>query len=279
MRQLVVKKTTMDDFVSSFPIRVRPQPVQCGFCLHGAKEFELHCQKECWSLHFYNYSGTLKIAGKSLAFQSGSVSLIPPGAEVQWHFPPYASHYYAHFKSRSPSRGGHLDICVLSPVDAIPDGFGAQFDDMVRFFAAGDMLRAGIRLWDLLFQIAEPLGRPAFSHLPHPTLQVALAVIRNNPGKNLRVQNLAAQLGVSRSQLTRLFQKEFQCGAKEYILRSNIRRACGLLRRSSMGIKSIAMSCGFNDLSHFNKTIRRETGSSPTRYRLHNQQVHAYSSL
>ena len=259
--------------VSSFPIKVRPQPVQCGLCLHGAKAFEVHCQKECWSLHFYNYSGTLKIAGKSLVFQTGSVSLIPPGAEVQWHFPPHASHYYAHFKSRVPSRGGCVDICVLNPVDAVLDGFGGQFDELVRFFAAGDKLRASVRLWDLLFQLAQPASATAFSHILHPTLQVALAVIRNNPGKNLRVQNLAAQLGVSRSQLTRLFQKEFQCGAKEYILRSNIGRACSLLRRSAMSIKSIAMSSGFNDLAHFNKAIRKETGSSPTQYRLQKSRV------
>jgi AraC-like DNA-binding protein len=252
---------------------MRPQPVQCGLCLHGAKGFEVHCQKECWSLHFYNYSGTLKIAGKTLVFHSGSVSLIPPGAEVQWQFPPHASHYYAHFKTRSHSRGGCVDISVLSPVDAIPDGVGGQFDDLVRFFAAGEMLRASIRLWDLLFQIAEPQGSPVFSHIPHPALQVALALIRNNPGKNLRVQHLAAQTGVSRSQLTRLFQREFRCGVKEYIQRANIARATGLLRRSAMTIKSIAMTCGFNDLSHFNKTIRRETGTSPTRYRLQTPRV------
>lgn len=262
----------MSDLVSSFPIQVRPQPVQCGLCLHGAKAFEVHCQEECWSLHFYNYAGTLNIAGKSLSFESGSVSLIPPGHQVQWHFPPHASHYYAHFKSRPRSQGGSVNIHLLSSVDAIPEGIGGQFDELVRFFAAGEVLRASVKLWDLLFQIAQPSSLPAFSHNLNPTLQIALAVIRNNPGKNLRVQNLATQMGVSRGQLTRLFQKEFQCGVKEYIQRANIARAKGLLHRSAMSIKSIAVSCGFNDLSHFNKKIRRETGVSPTQYRLQNPQ-------
>jgi len=204
----------------------------------------------------------LKIGGKSLVFQNGSVSLIPPGAEVQWHFPPHASHYYAHFKSRSTSRGGCVDISVLNPVDSIPDGLGGQFDDLVRFFEAGDNLRASVRLWDLLFRLTEPPSSPAFSHILHPTLQIALSVIRNNPGKNLSVQNLAAQLGVSRSQLTRLFQKEFQCGAKEYILQANIGRACSLLRRSAMSIKSIAMSSGFNDLPHLTRQSERKQGAA-----------------
>jgi AraC-like DNA-binding protein len=241
--------------------------------LHGAKAYEAHCQKECWSLHFYNYAGTLKMEGKSLTFQSGSVSLIPPGVEAQWHFPPYASHYYAHFKSRPRSQGGGVDICLLSSADVVPDGFGGQLDELMRSFAAGDVLRASVSLWDLLFQLINPAAAPAFSHLLHPTLQIALAVIRNNPGKNLRVQHLAAQMGVSRSQLTRLFQKEFQCGVKEYIQRANIARATSLLRRSAMTIKSIAISCGFNDLSHFNKTIRREIGTSPSQYRLQNSRV------
>jgi len=183
MRLVVVKNAKVSYTTFHFPIQVRPQPVQCGLCLHGIKAFEVYSQKECWSIHFYNYAGILKIDGKSLAFESGSVSLIPPGFEVEWQFPPHASHYYAHFKSRALSQTGGVDICLLSSSDAVPDGFGGQFDELVRFFAAGDVLRASVRLWDLLFQLARPAVAPASSHLLHPTLQIALTVIRNNPTK------------------------------------------------------------------------------------------------
>ncbi|MFZ4683284.1 MAG: helix-turn-helix domain-containing protein [Terrimicrobiaceae bacterium] len=74
-------------------------------------------------------------------------------------------------------------------------------------------------------------------------------------------------MGISRNQLTRLFQKEFQCGAKEYLRQIQTTRALDLLENSALSVKSIALSCGFCDLSHFNKAIRKKTGACPTQYR------------
>lgn len=244
---------------------MRPRLVQCGLCLHGRKAVETHLQRECWSLHFYHYAGALRTGGTSHRFLQGSASLIPPGCEAEWRFPPHASHYYAHFKCAT--KANIVLIPVLRAPDAMPPGFGNQFDELVRFFSSGELQRANVRLWDLLFQIAEPSPLlPAVEHL-HPNLQIALAVIRNSPGQKLAVQRLAAGMGISRNQLTRLFQKEFQCGAKEYIRQINITRALDLLEHTALSLKSIALSCGFCDLSHFNKAIRSKTGVCPTRYR------------
>jgi transcriptional regulator GlxA family with amidase domain len=160
-----------------------------------------------------------------------------------------------------------VPVPVLRPPDAIPPGFGNQFDELIRFHRAGENQRASIRLWDLLFQIADPAPiLETVEHL-HPNLQIALAMIRNSPGQKLSVQRLADAMGISRNQLTRLFEKEFQCGAREYLQRIKIARALDLLKHSALSIKSIALSSGFCDLSHFNKAIRSKTGVCPTRYR------------
>ena len=241
--------------------------MQCGLCLHGRKALESHLQRECWSLHFYHYAGSLRTGGMSYPFLPGSASLIPPGCEAQWRFPPHASHYYAHFKYAT--KANIVPVPELRPPDAMPPVFGIQFDELVRFFSSGEHQRANVRLWDLLYQIAEPrLSLPAVEHL-HPNLQIALAVIRNSPGQKLTVQRLAAGMGISRNQLTRLFQKEFHCGAKEYIREIQTTRALDLMKNSALSLKSIALSCGYCDLSHFNKAIRKKTGTCPTRYRQH----------
>ena len=205
--------------------------------------------------------------GISHPFLQGSVSLIPPGCEAEWRFPPHASHYYAHFKCVPRSNRSNVSIPVLRPSYAIPPSFGNQFDELVRFFNSGEHQRANVRLWELLFQIARPGPSPPTGKHLHPNLQIALAVIRNSPSQKLTVQRLAAGMGISRNQLTRLFQKEFQCGAKEYIQRTKITRALDLLEHSALSLKSIAVSCDFCDLSHFNKAIRAKTGLCPTRYR------------
>lgn len=239
--------------------------MQCGLCLHGRKAVESHLQRECWSLHFYHYAGSLRTGGLSHRFQQGSASLIPPGCETEWRFPPHASHYYAHFKYAV--KANIAPIPVLRLPDAVPPSFGNQFDELIHFFNSRESQRASIRLWDLLFQISEPRSSlPAAEHL-HPNLQIALAVIRNSAGQKLTVQRLAAEMGISRNQLTRLFQKKFLCGPQEYIRRIKITRALDLLEHSALSLKSIALTCGFCDPSHFNKAIRSKTGLCPTQYR------------
>jgi AraC-like DNA-binding protein len=249
---------------NALSLRARPRLVQCGLALHGAKSREAHLQRECWSLHFYHYAGRLRAEGRTYRFQAESASLIPPGCEAEWQFPPHASHYYAHFKS-GPGAGEHGPFPLLREAAALPPGLGMQFDDLVRRFDAGERLRANVRLWDILFQVVQPEESPP-PHL-HPHLQIALAVLRNSGGRTPGVRTLAAGMGVSRNQLTRLFRREFDCSAKEYIQRERVQRALALLDRSSLSVKSIAAVSGFYDLAHFNKVVRRETGLCPTRYR------------
>jgi len=238
---------------------------------------ETHLQRECWSLHFYHYAGSLRAEGMVYSFLPGSASLLPPACEVEWRFPPHASHYYVHFKNPAKAKG--VSVPVLRPPDAIPPGFGNQFDELIRFFSGGENQRASIRLWDLLFQIVEPISpRQPVEHL-HPSLQTALAVIRNSPGQKLTVQRLAGGMGISRNQLTHLFQKVFHCGAKEYLRQAQTNRALDLLENSVLGIKSIALSCGFSDLSHFNKTIRSRTGLCPTRFRQRGRKAGKFGDL
>lgn len=251
----------------SFPLHMRPRLVQCGLCLHGAKATEAHCQNECWSLHFYHYAGTMRTGGVTYPFHSGCVSLIPPKCEVEWHFPPHASHYYAHFKCGTSTTRRGVQIPMIRLSGALPPGLGNQFEELVLHFNTGERLRANVRLWDILFQFAHPGSSPVSGANLHPKLQIALAVIRNSTDQNPSVQRVASGMGVSRNHLTRLFQKEFQCGAKEYIRRERVGRALTLLEHSSLSIKSVALACGFFDLSHFNKTVRAKTGISPTQYR------------
>lgn len=257
----------MDRSEVAYPINARPRPVQCGVGLHGTKAVETHLQRECWSLHFYHYAGSLQAWGRTYDFEPGSVSLIPPGCVVKWSFPPHATHYYAHFRNIEGKRPGRVVISLVRSAVSVPAGFGDQFDALVRYFNSGEFVRAGVRLWDLLFQLALPAPPPPGVAQLHPNLQIALAVIRNSPGQKLTVQGLANGMGISRNQVTRLFQKEFQCGAKEYIHRARMGRALNLLAHSTLSVKSIALSLGFTDLSHFNKSVRRETGTSPTLYR------------
>ena len=92
--------------------------------------------------------------------------------------------------------------------------------------------------------------------------------IHQNYSRAIGVEEAARQSGVSRSCLYRAFQAEFGCSPSVYLTRYRIQRACQLLRHSQLPIGTVAASVGFEDPFYFSRAFRRETGHSPSAYRI-----------
>jgi len=103
----------------------------------------------------------------------------------------------------------------------------------------------------------------------HGRFAQVVAHIHTHFGENLEVKKLASLAGVSQSQFERRFNRIFGTTPYEYILRVRITAARTLLETTDRTIADIACSTGFYDHSHFTRTFKRITGSSPGQYRRH----------
>jgi AraC family transcriptional regulator len=99
--------------------------------------------------------------------------------------------------------------------------------------------------------------------------RVARAVRRidANPGERLSLDELAAEAASSPWHFLRVFEQVVGVTPGQYILRERLRRAAVHLRNTDAGIASIALECGFGDLSTFNRHFRRAWGASPGAFR------------
>ena len=79
----------------------------------------------------------------------------------------------------------------------------------------------------------------------------------------LTVGVLARELGVHRSQLSRVFGKATGLSPSAYIQRLRLRRALSLLSQKGMTVREIAFACGFSDPAYFSRCISNEFGVSP----------------
>lgn len=95
----------------------------------------------------------------------------------------------------------------------------------------------------------------------------ALQTIAARSHRPLSVEDIAARLGISRTHLYRLFQRHLGIPPHEYLARLRVRNACAMLRDSTLPIKDIARSVGFEDQLYFARVFRRYMGQSPSRYR------------
>jgi AraC-like DNA-binding protein len=78
---------------------------------------------------------------------------------------------------------------------------------------------------------------------------------------------LAAAIGLSVSQLNRLFQHQFGVSSHGYYERRRRESAIAALSGSSRTVKEIAYELGFSSLPHFSAWVRRHLGVSPRGYR------------
>lgn len=102
---------------------------------------------------------------------------------------------------------------------------------------------------------------------PDPQIRAAFVCIHKNLARSIGAQEIAAEMGIARHTLDRLFAHNLHRSVGSEILRQRIIRAKRLLRDKQMLVKQIASLCGFCNTAHLTNVFRRETGRSPLEWR------------
>jgi transcriptional regulator GlxA family with amidase domain len=84
-----------------------------------------------------------------------------------------------------------------------------------------------------------------------------------NLDENLRLDEVAKSVGVSRRQMERLFGRHIGKTPKQYLMDLRLQRARALLAETDISVSEAAVACGFEAVSHFSKRFRERFGMSP----------------
>jgi AraC-like DNA-binding protein len=224
--------------------------------------FEVH---DRWTVNWYTMPGRLIMddSGLDWPFESGAMVLFGPGMHRQFHFQSAGIHTALHFRSDCPERpdtprcwtAAELNREILTLREGIIDQDGQ---------------RRRASLWHLLWLLHDRAGPP----LPaaHAALQRAESYIGRNLGSPLSVSEVVRVADISHNQLIRYFRKTHGCTITAYIQGQRVQLAAELLQSSDLAISEIAKEVGIPDRQHFNKTIRRHLGMSPSALRAENEQ-------
>lgn len=99
------------------------------------------------------------------------------------------------------------------------------------------------------------LIRPALEHITYCYMD------------SITIDELAAKCAISSSHFMSSFKKAVGCSAIEFLTHLRIKAACTALTQTTDDISTISFSCGFSNLSNFNRQFKKITGSSPREYR------------
>ena len=111
------------------------------------------------------------------------------------------------------------------------------------------------------------------------TLQLkrVFELIEQEYASPLSLARLAACANMNPRYFCRFFKQAAHRSPMDYLNYYRVECACELLCTSSDSITEIAYSCGFHDLSYFNRIFRRYKSISPGRYR--RQYIGSYKNL
>ena len=151
-------------------------------------------------------------------------------------------------------------------LDACAGPLGAHLHH--ELFTSDDLSQIDVEGVALQLLLArEPARRARRGDAPPWLLRIGQQ-LREEFATRFALQAIARSAGRHPVQVSRQFHRHFGCTLTEYARHARVAHAQQLLRHSDRGVSDIALTCGFDDQSHFTRAFRRVTGMPPRRYRL-----------
>lgn len=194
----------------------------------------LHTQNRVWPVK----------AGQAFVILPGEVTTYTADATSPWHY------CWIGFDGALSAR-----FSELSPVLDLPEEFfrrvlrEAEFSPMVEYHLASDLLG----LYAHLFSGSSGTNRH---------VRQVENYIRSSYMHPIRVDQIAEQLNLDRSYLSRLFKEKTGRSIQDYLINVRLEAGERYLRQGS-SVKEAAHLAGYEDVSNFSKMFKRHFGHSP----------------
>ena len=101
----------------------------------------------------------------------------------------------------------------------------------------------------------------------HEVVRRAQTLLAERCDQALQVRQVARELGVAYSHFRRAFRAHTGLSPKQYANQLRLRRVQALLRTTPLTIKEIAERMGYHSPYHLSAEFKKQTGSSPARWR------------
>ena len=201
----------------------------------------------------------MRLAGSDVTLSPGDVTLSPAGRTSGYDLPAPGRHWVVHFTTSDVEERFTLPL-HLPDAGAARERFAAVGALQARGDALGDA-RAAVALQDLLLWLADRDIRPT------DAAARAAAVIDARFAEPLTAGAIARAARVSPGHLARAFRQRFGVTVPHRLLQRRIEHARYLLEATDLPVWRVAERVGIPDPQHFNKTVRRIAGASPTAIR------------
>ncbi len=224
-----------------------------------------------YSRLYYMIDGTSTIQspdGEMLMMEKGNWYLVPSGYSSRYGTECAMEQFFFHIKLRDFHSTDLLRNCgkplCLKPEQA-PDC------EFMKHCLNSNKLTDGLRLRQIVSEVLTSLldaNNVVVRTEDYSTcVYSALMYIKHNLSMQLTITEIAENIFVSKSTLTKHFQKELGMSVNEYICDSIMANAEKLLLTSNISVQDLSQKFGYSDQLYFSKRFKDKFGVSPRNYR------------
>ena len=112
-----------------------------------------------------------------------------------------------------------------------------------------------------------PTQRPATIRLRTSLFEDAAAIVEEEYGSELALDDVARRIASSRRQLQRAYAEIGHTTFREHLTAVRMAKAAQLLRNPSLTIREVARRVGYSQPAQFAKAFRRYHGAAPSGFR------------
>lgn len=203
-------------------------------------------------------------AGEGFLILPGVVTVYEADARDPWEYRwiGYGGQYAAELTQRAGLSAARPCFQATAP-QTVEEILRGCYQDVATLRLGGLSAIGG--LCRFLAHIAQSDARQTQEELGH--YEKALWFIEGNVSRNIQVTDIADFVGLSRSQLFRVFRTACGQSPQQALLDARLRRAKALLIQNTLSLHEIALSSGFSGAAHLGEAFRRRYGMTPGAYR------------
>jgi len=174
---------------------------------------------------------------------------------------------------RPVMNGTHSVICHMHPASPNYPELKRTADSMFSCITGNqprlDLLLKSelLRFFWLLPQTADQAYKDTSSISYSEIVRPALEYMMENFHETISIDFLADLVHLSKSYFMTCFKRAVGIGAIEHLTHLRINAACDALADTNTLVSEIAFSCGYSNLSNFNRQFKQIMGCSPKEYR------------
>ncbi|WP_070000426.1 AraC family transcriptional regulator [Cellulosilyticum sp. I15G10I2] len=167
-----------------------------------------------------------------------------------------------HFKSEVPSQNQIIIELKAIIEELTTKTIGYEFALKSKlFFIFSTLFREN------LYTLASESHKSPLQAKKYYTLRKIMGYIYQNYDKKIKLTDISESVNFTPQYLCKFFKEMTDTSIACYINHYRIEAASTLLKISTLSITDIALECGFDNLSYFNRVFKKQMGCTPTIFR------------